>query len=282
MSQRLAAVIALPVAMLFLFTPPASSQDETPTRVTVQNRTGDLPFSTSVGTDVEHVDVASGNLLVMIPFASVPGRGLNYSFGMRYDARFLVAGTRVITQNGQPYQIWNVENQIWFPDNTGLGWMVPQARTTWGTVKISCNTPNPNDQTTYRVDYIYQDADGSKHPLAYQWSAGGSCGGVWDISEPDLSGDGILAVSPGNNNYPYATFPDGVLSWFSGSATSWKDSNGNQKGEGAGALDTLGRAIVTQQNGTNQVLYKVYDTNGVLQTYTVNYTTINVHTNFNV
>ena len=38
----------------------AQAHDETPTAVTVQNRTGDLPFSQTVGTGVEHVDIGSG------------------------------------------------------------------------------------------------------------------------------------------------------------------------------------------------------------------------------
>ncbi len=61
----------------------------------------------------------------------------------------------------------------------------------------------------------------------------------------------------------------------------WEDSNGNQRGDGASGLDTLGRRIVTT-SGSNPILLQVYDSNGNLQTYTVNLTNINISTQFNL
>jgi hypothetical protein len=66
------------------------AQDETPTTVTVQNRSGDLPFSSSIGIDIEHVDVGSGNLILHIPLAPVKGRGMDFNFGLNYDARYWI------------------------------------------------------------------------------------------------------------------------------------------------------------------------------------------------
>ena len=57
----------------------ARPQDETPTAVTVQNRTGDLPFSQTVGTGTEHVDIGSGNLIVDVPIISLPGRHMPFN-----------------------------------------------------------------------------------------------------------------------------------------------------------------------------------------------------------
>jgi len=254
---------------------PIVAQDETPTKVTNQNRIGDLPFSTSVDTDVEHVDIASGSLIVRIPIASTKGRGLDFDFLLRYDAHFFVTAQRVYI-TGQPYLVWNIENRAWFPDLYGAGWETNASRTTYGTQKVSCNSPNPNDYATYIGGYIYHDPNGGKHPLAYEWTTGGSCAGAEDVSGPDLTGQGIWATPglSGNRFHPNVTLADGTQ-------RAWKDSNGNQRGEGVGAVDSLGRTIVSQQNGTNQVLYNVYDSNGVLQTYTANYTTMNLQTNFN-
>ena len=48
-------------------------------------------------------------------------------------------------------------------------------------------------------------------------------------------------------------------------------------------MDTLGRNPLTIVNGSNQILYKVYDSDRRLQrTYTVNLGTISVHTNFGI
>src|SRR5437868_10792945 len=91
--------------MLFLVvTVLLRAQDETPTKVTDQNRSGDLPFSSSVGTDAEHVVIAGGNLVVNIPMLSVPGRGMPFNFGLWYDNRFLTVAMRSTPTN---HQIWH-------------------------------------------------------------------------------------------------------------------------------------------------------------------------------
>src|SRR5437899_3100834 len=93
-----AAILLLSASTLF-------AQDETPTRVTNQNRSGELPFSSSIGTAVEHVDAASGGLHVRIPLFSVPGRGMDSSLALRFDSTFWVTASRIDTY-GNGYYIW--------------------------------------------------------------------------------------------------------------------------------------------------------------------------------
>jgi hypothetical protein len=87
-----------------------SAQDETPTSVTVQNRTGDLPFSQTVGTGAEHVDIGSGNLIVDFPIISLPGRDMPFNYGLRYNALFWTVATRTQV-NGQQTHSWSVERR---------------------------------------------------------------------------------------------------------------------------------------------------------------------------
>lgn len=82
-------------AILLLCCSLGNCQDETPTAVTPQNRTGDLPYSASLGTDIEHIDLVSGNLMINVPIVDRPGRGLGFHFGLRYDSRFIVIATRL-------------------------------------------------------------------------------------------------------------------------------------------------------------------------------------------
>src|SRR5437867_10268806 len=112
------------VAAAFVLSALPSFADETPTKVTAQNRGGDLPFSTSVGTGVERVDLGSGNLIFTIPIASVPGRGLTFSFMLRYDARFLVVTNVVNSQTGATYQLWNISADPYLTSDStpGVGW----------------------------------------------------------------------------------------------------------------------------------------------------------------
>ncbi|HSA92122.1 MAG TPA: hypothetical protein VLE48_03855, partial [Terriglobales bacterium] len=117
--RRTKYTIAVELFLAMILLPAAQGQDETPKTVTNQNRSGDLPFSTSIGTDVESVDIGSGGLSVRIPIVSRPGRGMDFNFMLRYDANFLSVGTR---KSGSTfYQKWNVEKRNWFTTN-GMGW----------------------------------------------------------------------------------------------------------------------------------------------------------------
>src|SRR4051812_12368448 len=83
--------------------------DETPTKVTAQNRTGDLPFSASLGTDIEHVDIAGGHLVIRIPIYSNPGRGQDFDYHLNYNSKYRVQSGRH-DPDGIPYYEWVVED----------------------------------------------------------------------------------------------------------------------------------------------------------------------------
>src|ERR1044071_9174659 len=102
------------------------AQDKIPTDLTDQNRTGELPFSVSIGTSVEHLDVVSGTPSVRIPIVSVPGRGMNFDFSLRWEGAFwTVSGPSIGTNTlGK----WNIEFRPYIPmtstqvPSNGLGW----------------------------------------------------------------------------------------------------------------------------------------------------------------
>src|ERR1700743_3308656 len=87
---------------------PLTAQDSIPPAITPMNNTGDLPYSTSVGSGTEHVELSSGNLIVNIPFIGVPGRKMSFDFGIRYDARFWVTDT-----DHNNAMFWNPEQRNW-------------------------------------------------------------------------------------------------------------------------------------------------------------------------
>jgi hypothetical protein len=129
----------------------AQDGDEFPSRVTIQNRTGDLPFSTSIGTDVEHIDVASGNLVVNIPIASVPGRGMGVDVRLRYNRLFWIVGTR-FDAYGSPYNIWQLEKRY----GIALGWNENRAKATHTSRQVLCDGGASNDKKTYYKPDIYR------------------------------------------------------------------------------------------------------------------------------
>ena len=267
---------------------PAIGQDETPTSVTVQNRSGDLPFSMSVGSDIEHVDVGSGNLVVHIPLSSVKGRGLDFNFGLNYDARYWVTATRQVAPN-PPFQIWNVALGNYLNGaTTGLGWQPNQSYLSLTNATVSCGTSR-TAVAHFHSHYIYQDAMGGKSALAVRTGTATCDSGSFTLSDlqgPDWTGKGMWASTPSIAYTPAVYTADGTQTAWATSGTAsrplgtFKDANGNTLQQVAGGLDTLGRTIVTQQNGTNQILYKIYDSSGTQQTYVVNFTNISLSTSF--
>jgi RHS repeat-associated protein len=254
-----------------------AAQDETPLQVTNQNRSGDLPFSTSIGTGAEQVDLASGSLKIRIPIISIKGRGLDYNFTLRYDTAFWATATRFQTGTGY-YQKWNIELRNYLSStNPGLGWETNTPSNSHSVTSVSCL---PGSAKIYG-HFIHTDSEGAKHPLFIQ--QGNDCvTGFIDTPEPDSSYAGISAQLAGSLIWPPITSADGTtLSVVYPGLTS-VNSNGNSQVYGTSSTDTLGRTIVTQQNGTNQILYKVYDSGGNQQTYTVNFVNSSVVTSFNV
>ena len=160
-----------------------------PTVVNDQNRTGDLPFSTSVGTDVEHVDVGSGDLVVHIPILSVKGRGSDYNYALQYHGHVWI--TNVVSNENGTYQEWEPETApnvaVIGPVGNSLGWTDNSSGATRGVVAIPCALGNE----VYYTSYILVDTNGVKHPLATQFSLTGSCA-IRDTG-PDLTGQGMNA-----------------------------------------------------------------------------------------
>jgi RHS repeat-associated protein len=254
----------------------AWAQDPTviPTRVNAQNRTGNLPFSTTVGSDIERVDVATGNLIVDIPIISLPGRGMDFNFGLNYNAMFWYASRRT--------NIFNEDLEEWKLEYRGtsaiaLGWNETRPRVT----SVSRSFPCTAERAIYRLNYIYHDPQGGKHPMAIQQSTTSNCV-INDTQGPDLTGDGmrgtLFSISPNGANIRMA---DGKIFDQSGpNGAVWRDSNGNIVND-YDLKDTLGRQVVTITTPTNQRVYRVTDSDGVQRDYTVNLGTVNLATAFN-
>src|SRR6476620_8261434 len=166
----------LPICAIILVPGMLFSQDETPTQVTVQNRTGDLPFSQTVGTGVEHVDIGSGNLIVDVPIISLPGRHMPFNYGLRYNALFWTVVSRA-TPTGQ-VNFWGIEKRPYIGGiNHGLGFTPTHAQLSWGLSVETCVNgssspvyfpsgigPGTDQDVKYAASsYLYTDAGGGKH-----------------------------------------------------------------------------------------------------------------------
>ena len=64
-----------------------SAQDAISTAITPSNNSGDLPYSSQIGYKFEHVEVSTENLIVTIPFVSLPVENI---FRLRCTLRCLL------------------------------------------------------------------------------------------------------------------------------------------------------------------------------------------------
>lgn len=250
--------------VLFLLPVLALAQDgEIPTHVNAQNRSGDMPYPSSVGTAMEHVDVASGALTVNIPLWSVPGRGLDrdLELGYHWNSNYFTTAQR-IDANQSPYLIWRVLQYSGWRENSAL------MSVSYSTV--SCDDPRylPSSDFTQYATYIYHDKFGGLHSNAVQMAAR-LCTQPDVSPAPDLEAAGMMVT------------PDSVTEANGSVALGGQgpDPNGNY-------LNSLGRPLYTSTSTTTAdgypatTVYTVKDSDGNLQTITVIWEQIGITTNF--
>src|SRR2546430_6778598 len=231
--------------------------EEIPTRITDQNRTGDLPFSATIGSDIENVDIATGALHIRIPILLVKGRaGLDYDFHLSYDSNFWVLASRV-DQFSDTYHQWTRDSGS-SGAGIGVGWSQPWQSWTATTGTFSCMSQTE----TYISHLIFHDENNGKHAFASQKSIGGPCP-MNDLSGPDLAAGGMLG-KPGSSPVTGSGY-DANGTALGGTE---EDSNGNMMTWSWGGQDSLGRVLVTSQAVGNQRTYTVKDSNGNSQNYT--------------
>ena len=254
-----------PMAALFFviaLAPLASAQsDEVPMQVTDQNRTGDLPFSSSMGTSIEHVDLLTGGLHISLAVGeSIPNR-FDYHLNYHWDSNYFLLAMR-LDGLGRPFWIWTTEKHS--------GWQANTAFYTESTAtRIKCTDRPGNPEYLIYYNDIYWDTDGGAHSLAAQYEDGNACAGfTGNTSGPDLTGQGMWATA--------ASFDANVL-LSNGWREDPQDSNGNG---GPGTPVGMGRTVCTSTGTANQTVYTCLDSNGNPQNYTVNWQNVTINTNF--
>src|SRR5215472_8232658 len=155
------------------------AQDVVPTGVTDQNRTGDLPFSSTVGTSLEHVVIGSGDLVVNIPIVHVQGRaGRDFDFGLRYDGRiFLITQRGANNQNDCVIQAHNYvpTGGIWQTNQPTLSYISATRTACFGGV-------NASGTATDTSNFILQDEQGAQHNLNVNYEQADCPTGQWAFS----------------------------------------------------------------------------------------------------
>src|SRR6266446_224935 len=177
-----------PLALLLftiVTTCPAKAQDEAPSVVTDQNRSGDLPFSSVVGTNLEHVVVASGDLVVNIPIIHTKGRnGLDFDFGLRYDGRLL----SLVQRGPNNAIVWTFSAANYVP-NGGI-WQTNQPTLSYHNyTRTACLDVGGSGNANGSNGYVLQDPQGAKHLLSVNYENAECPGGSWSYANSGPDGD---------------------------------------------------------------------------------------------
>jgi YD repeat-containing protein len=241
-----------------------------PMATTDQNRSGSLPFSSSVGTSIEHVDLASGALQLHIPLLSVSAHGVTSALYLNYASN-LVDQIKAFDSFGNPI----------FKLGAAMrnGWQLNASPSTTSSVgialiKVTCSTSTPNNPRfeSYHVNTIAYDSVQSQHTLISQ-NGGGQCGGPIANEGLDGNADGWSysnshLINPDGTG---ASDPDGGIS-----------PNGNSY---SALTDPLNRPLYTLSSTTNPDgsptnSYTYYDSNGIPRTIVIVWETLPWSTNF--
>jgi YD repeat-containing protein len=261
----LCAVLAGSSLLVGLGAPLLHAQTAPPTQITPSNDTGTNPYG-SYSTDAGNVNLSNGNLNLNIPIVSLPGRnGHNFGLALQYDSKIWSPSATVNTSTDITYQ-WMAEQRN--PAVGDMGWRLSIPGLDVG--------PYISDQSGNLIgigDYFITLQDGSKHTLSAR-------GTVMDAED----GSSMTLYQP-NSPDVVVSEKDGTAIHFTGSETSGyvfsktEDTNGNYFAANAnGYVDALGRQITvaagTSTPTTRSTLISYRDSNGVLQTTTLNLTQV--------
>jgi len=258
--------------LLVVFALPASGQQVNP-----GTDTGLPMYGSFQAGNPDVVSFQSLALHVAVPITSVRERGRSFSWSMLFDSpgwevQWIPQPTQQDPANGQ-YSVQKVQN-------TGaLGggdWIVANPFS-WnlGYTSATGTCPGINEKYSYFSQFYIQDPEGTKHQLQLRLEEGDpyQCYGN-TLSSQATDGSGI-AVTIANSNPPTvvsATQKDGTQVM---GVNSWMDANGNMA---SSVADMLNRNVVSSTQSGKTLTLGVMNSNGVIESYTVQYTTFNIQT----
>jgi RHS repeat-associated protein len=214
------------------------------------------------GSNIDNVQVNNGNLHIQIPVVTVPGRGMSNSKQFVYDSRGYYAAEVL---GPEPQFIYQVK---WENGNTTK----LSLTTDWG--YHATKTPHvencPDGRHTVYTNFTIREPNGTKHHFEPDEEGSAGC----NITYPKYADDGSGWKLDGNGTVSKS----GVQIGVSYSASNWNSAFGTGPfSTTASITDTNGNKITTTADTLGRAHpsdYQYYDSDGTLQTITVNTTTM--------
>lgn len=264
-----------------------------PTSVTDANATGNKPFGTYAGSDIDNIDLNNGAVNIQIPLFSKKGRGLDFAIAVTYSSKIWVVGTKS-TADG-PIDVW--KNEI--RRGGAYGWA--------GGSPILTSSKTKNCALQYQEKgFVFQAFDGAKHTFENQTP--NNCYGSIPTAYSEDS-TSMKLVTGALDGFPTLTLPNGTNLYFNKfivTTTAYNyflpditDSNGNKitstfadggtNGQDVETwTDTLGRTVAIlrlgppSQTAGKKVLssISVWDSDGIERLYTFSWQLVTPTCNF--
>jgi RHS repeat-associated protein len=284
-------VLSQPCRFLFLILVGAIAA----TPLSAQVATGTPPLSSSMNGAADSIDLANLNTHITVPILQKSGRGIPFTYALTYDNSVWFPVTTIGTTAWQPMPDW--------------GW---SAQTQPSAGYITYSIINEGFCNHYKwwllYNWVYYDPLGVPHPFSttpnvVHYSTDASCnlsmtttasdGSGYVISVPnhytDPSGVVQLTSSAGKVILAPILTQSGVYAYYyTGTGGNLTDQNGNQiTVNGSGVFtDTLGQTALTiSQNTpgpTTPTTYTYTAPSGANASYTMNYASYTVATNFGI
>jgi RHS repeat-associated protein len=240
-----------------------------------QVQTGTPPFA-SYGGGLDIINLGNLNAHLTVPIVQKAGRGTNFTYYLNLDSSVWYpvgsSGSQSWAINGLPGQFGSSAGHVYR-----------------STVRVEC--PNPEYPPTlpktlpsfYWTNFGYVDVYGVSHPFDITWENDGcqvtgpsqalATDGSGYTMSVDVNGIATVTARTGNLLSPPTSSGTG--------AASMTDANGNQITESSTGVitDTLGITALTIA-GSSPTTFKYTAPNGQPATYTANYTSETVKTNF--
>ena len=244
---------------------------------TAQVPTGTPPFGSFGGGPFDVVNLGSLNDHFTIPVMQKAGRGAPFTYNISYDTSVW-------------YPVGSSGSQVWTAvPQYGFVLPLPSGSLTFQTVSTfqqPCNPPNDMHLITLSVYafFVYHAADGTSHPFndGYETYVSGCNSGNPNPSTVVASDGSGYTLSVGGNPFvSTVASKEGTLYNFVTPTLPVTDANGNQVSESSTGVitDTLGQTVLSI-TGTNPVKLTYTAPNGSPASYTLNYTSYNIKTNF--
>lgn len=244
------------------------------------------PYGSFSHGQFDSVNMENLNAVFSIPIASSGARGMRSDFAIQYNTAVwyrVVSGTYYWTPAGYPNYGWQLEHAGPSIQHNGETVVCEDTQET-ATHYFNYRVVEPDGTTHYFDGELYDQATGCGFFPVAATEGYAIDGSGWYIVVDGSSAWVGIAYSPSGTRISGITLGVYETNGNYIEDTTWSNCPGcwpqPDGGYGSKTIDSLGRELVKITKFSNYWQYQIRDSSGTLQTYTLNFQSFNIKTNF--